>query len=234
FVDQYVQYLLGNNAGVKDSVVFATRSCDFFVPLASNTTRVFDSYFTIPDGIEIDGSREGVLKDQNCAKPANKYIPTIAAANTSLTAAPKKLAVATGAVFKIPNLRNIELTGPFMHNGSLATLEQVVEFYARLGNVNNPNKNSFMNSISLTDPTQRAQLVEFLKTLTDDRVRYERAPFDHPEVFAPNGHPGNQTAATAGNPLNPNLAKDTLLVIPAVGANGSATPILPFEAYLAP
>ncbi|MFM8332246.1 MAG: cytochrome c peroxidase, partial [Candidatus Methylumidiphilus sp.] len=36
FVDQYVQYLLGNNAGVKDSVVFATRSCDFFVPLASN------------------------------------------------------------------------------------------------------------------------------------------------------------------------------------------------------
>src|SRR2546422_8026734 len=35
--------------------------------------------------------------------------------------------------FKAPGLRNVELTGPYMHNGGMATLEQVVDFYSRGG-----------------------------------------------------------------------------------------------------
>ena len=40
--------------------------------------------------------------------------------------------------FKVPSLRNIELTAPYMHDGRFATLEEVVEFY-NSGVVNNPN-----------------------------------------------------------------------------------------------
>jgi hypothetical protein len=175
------------------------------------------------------------LRDQNCLNSLRKYIPTVAAANAALASAPAKLAVAKKAVFKIPGLRNIELTGPYMHNGSMATLEEVIEFYSRFGNVNNPNKHSLMDSAALADnPDQRAHLIAFLKTFTDDRVRYEKAPFDHPEIIVPNGHTGDSQSVAAGNPLDPNLATEDTLTIPAVGANGATDPILPFENYLEP
>jgi cytochrome c peroxidase len=40
---------------------------------------------------------------------------------------------AVSGAFQIPGLRNVELTGPYFHNGGQATLEQVVEFYTRGG-----------------------------------------------------------------------------------------------------
>ncbi|WP_347257621.1 cytochrome c peroxidase [Methylocaldum sp.] len=235
FSDQYVQYLLGNDSGIVDPGVDNVRSCDFLTPLALNTNSVISTVFTIPDGIEIDGSREGVLRDQNCLNSLRKYSPTIAAANAALVSAPGKLAVAKKAVFKIPGLRNIELTGPYMHNGSMATLEEVLEFYSRFGNVNNPDKHSLMDSVTLAEnPIKRSHLLAFLKTFTDDRVRYEKAPFDHPEIVVPHGHSGDSQSVTAGNPLDPNLATEDTLTIPAVGANGATDPILPFENYLEP
>ena len=150
------------------------------------------------------------------------------------------MAVATKAAFKIPGLRNVELTGPYMHNGSMATLEQVVEFYSRHGNVDNSNKHAIVNGLTLGSPgdadvseaqraKNRADVVAFLKTFTDDRVRYEKAPFDHPEITVPNGQVGNDLSVAAGNPLSPVLAKDELLVIPAVGASGRPDPLLPFD-----
>lgn len=36
----------------------------------------------------------------------------------------------------------------------------------------------------------KADLVAFLKSLTDERVRIAAGPFDHPQIFVPNGHPG--------------------------------------------
>ncbi len=65
------------------------------------------------------------------------------------------MAVANKAAFKIPSLRNIELTGPYMHNGSMASLEQVMEFYSRHGNFKNPNKHAFVNGITLGLPGER-------------------------------------------------------------------------------
>ncbi len=62
----------------------------------------------------------------------------------------------------------------------------------------------------------RADLVEFLKSLTDERVRIAAAPFDHPQIFVPNGHFGNQ------NFVVPILgsALDEFLVVPATGRDG--------------
>ena len=45
---------------------------------------------------------------------------------------------AVDGAFKVPSLRNIELTGPYFHNGGSATLEQVIEFYNRGGDRRGP------------------------------------------------------------------------------------------------
>ncbi len=84
--------------------------------------------------------------------------------------------------FKVPSLRNIELTAPYMHDGRFATLEEVVEFY-NSGVVNHPNLSPQLRNppgppgtppppprrLNLTE-TQKAALVAFLKTLTDRSV----------------------------------------------------------------
>ncbi|MBK6397431.1 MAG: hypothetical protein IPF75_03970 [Bacteroidetes bacterium] len=71
---------------------------------------------------------------------------------------------------KTPTLRNIELTGPYMHNGGFNTLEEVVEFYnegggAGLG-LNVPNQTLGSDKLNLTDVEKKA-LISFMKTLTD-------------------------------------------------------------------
>lgn len=242
FSEQYVSYLLGNPLNeTLDPGVTTVHACNFISALSLNIPEGIDGLFTNADGLIPDGSKEGNLRNQFCFDPASAYIPTVAAATDNLS--DSKMAVATTAAFKIPSLRNIELTGPFMHNGSMATLEQVMEFYSRFGNVNNSNKHALLDSITLgntstpenatTSAKNRADIIAFLKTLTDDRVRYEKAPFDHPEIIVPHGHEGNDVSVTAGNPLSPVLAKDQVLVVPAVGANGRPEPLCPFDEYLA-
>jgi hypothetical protein len=122
-----------------------------------------------------------------------------------------------------------------MHNGSLATLEQVMQFYARSGNVFHGNRHELMNGTNIaSNPTQIADLIAFLKTFTDERVRYERAPFDHPELIVPHGHVGSAARLTGGSLGNNALARDEYLVIPATGAAGSSTPLPSFESLLPP
>jgi hypothetical protein len=183
-----------------------------------------------------DGSKEGELRNTDCLfGPTTAYLPTAEAATANLNTA--KMNYSAKAAFKVPTLRNIELTGPYMHNGSMATLQQVIEFYARKGNFDNADKHRSVSQINLSSSLlgdSRRALVEFLKTFTDERVRYEKAPFDHPEIAIPNGHLGNSQIVTSGNPLGSNLAKDFMLTLPAVGANGSFDPILPFDEGLAP
>jgi len=81
--------------------------------------------------------------------------------------------------FKTPGLRNVELTAPYMHDGSEATLEAVVEFYNK-GGAANPFLDELMQPLNLTDEEQ-AQLVEFLKALTSDDL--DR--FKHLEALMP-------------------------------------------------
>lgn len=67
--------------------------------------------------------------------------------------------------FKVPSLRNVELTAPYMHDGSMATLQQVIEHY-NSGGADHPNKNPFIKPLYLSDE-QKADLLNFLLALTD-------------------------------------------------------------------
>lgn len=71
--------------------------------------------------------------------------------------------------FKVPTLRNIALTAPYMHNGSFATLEEVVEFYAQGGGRAHDvsNVDSFVIGFDLTDQ-EKADLIAFLYALSDE------------------------------------------------------------------
>lgn len=225
---QYLQFLAGNESGVYDSEVRSVRPCDFQQLLAANTNKNTPKMFTAVDGI-----MPQVQETDNCIQPSGAYQPTPAAVLTELAKPDggKALAVMEGAL-KIPSLRNIELTGPYMHNGGMANLEQVVEFYARGGNFDTPGKDfGFVGGSGemIASAQARADLIAFLKTLTDDRVRYERAPFDHPEIKIPHGHSGDNMLTNAGNPLSNQLAEDEYLVIEAVGAEGTMEPLQPFE-----
>src|SRR5262249_19514475 len=66
--------------------------------------------------------------------------------------------------FKTPTLRDVARRGPYMHDGSLATLADVVAFYNR-GGVKNQWLSSKMQPLGLTDAEQ-ADLVELMKALT--------------------------------------------------------------------
>lgn len=68
--------------------------------------------------------------------------------------------------FKTPTLRNVTMTGPYMHDGKLKTLKDVVDFYAGRGN-SNPYLDKRMLTIELSGQ-DRSDLVEFLKSLTGE------------------------------------------------------------------
>jgi cytochrome c peroxidase len=67
--------------------------------------------------------------------------------------------------FRVPTLRNVALTAPYMHDGSVATLEQVIDRYARGGRAS-PHQDSRIRPLSLSQ-AERADLLAFLGSLTD-------------------------------------------------------------------
>lgn len=81
---------------------------------------------------------------------------------------PGRGAVAGGTpgipAFKTPGLRLVERTGPYMHDGSLATLEDVVAHYAEARKLRPSLAPTLVRDLKL-DPDERAALVAFLKTL---------------------------------------------------------------------
>jgi cytochrome c peroxidase len=125
----------------------------------------------------------------------------------------KTEATDVAGTFKVPGLRNVEVNGPYFHNGGKATLRQVVELYNDGGNFPNLTLAPLIRPLALT-ADQVNGLVAFLLALTDDRVRYQRAPFDHPELVVPAGQDSNGADITA--------------TLPAVGAAGSTVPLQRF------
>jgi cytochrome c peroxidase len=124
--------------------------------------------------------------------------------------------------FKIPSLRNVALTAPYFHNGDALTLHEVVDFYSRGGNVfpvvQLDGTVIEPLGVPLLTSDEIDAIVAFLESLTDERVLYRSAPFDHPQLFVPNGHPGDSSATIDAN--NDGLADDIMVEIPAVGAEG--------------
>lgn len=134
--------------------------------------------------------------------------------------------IARGGDFKAPQLRNVALTAPYFHNGSQLTLEQVVEFYNRGGDFNTfGDEHQYMDSdidvlgLTLQD---KQDLVDFLRNgLTDQRTVQQAAPFDHPQLFTPNGHPPDPSGyPVQKDPQHPGQAVTQLMEIPATGQNG--------------
>jgi hypothetical protein len=124
---------------------------------------------------------------------------------------------------------NIKPTGLYFHPGGDAALRHVVEFCVRGGNFPATHFADLDVDIDgipgmdtpMADPLEAAAAEEriqapvaFLsRVLTDERLKFERAPFDHPELQLPAGARG----LTAG--------KDAMMRIPAVGRNGRTTEI---------
>ena len=123
------------------------------------------------------------LYNTNCSSchSGNMGRPVLQLANNGLDLSPTDLGVGgiTGVnnqkgTFKVPTLRNVALTGPYMHDGRFATLEEVIDFYST-GIQSHPNLHADLKSggqpkqFNFT-ATQKANLIAFLNTLTDDHL----------------------------------------------------------------
>ena len=137
---------------------------------------------------------------------------------------------AGSGTFKTPPLRNVALTAPYFHNGGMGTLEQVVDFYSRGGDVANAERDPDLRPVGLSAQEQ-GELVAFLKALTDPRVREQSAPFDHPQLFVP---AGAQTRAD-GSILTDaeGRAMDCFKEVPMTGAGGGR-PLAEFPSFGGP
>ncbi|MCP9442297.1 MAG: hypothetical protein NNA20_06860 [Nitrospira sp.] len=123
--------------------------------------------------------------------------------------------------FKIPSLRNVALTAPYFHNGDTHSLREAVMVYSRGGNVF-PIKQTDGTPIeplgvANMTPEEVDAVVAWLESLTDERVRIAAAPFDHPQLFVPNGHLGTHRRVIPG-PFG--FAVDDMIEIPMTGAEG--------------
>lgn len=126
--------------------------------------------------------------------------------------------------FKTAGLRNVSLTGPYFHNGSKLTLRQVVDFYNRGADFSDVNKTFLdldIEPLGLKEE-EKQNLVAFLLTLTDERVKYRQAPFDGPELIIPHDT-GRPTPAGTDPEDDRNV-----IYLEAVGKDGADTAFRPY------
>jgi hypothetical protein len=169
---------------------------------------------------------------------------------------------AQGSV-KAPSLRNVARTGPYFHNGGKLTLRQVLDFYTKGGDfpkLNSQHRDFLIvnlleedEALGGLDPitlkpeftaVEKEQIlvsvIDFLLELTDERVDFQRAPFDQVEVFAPlnglapdNGSLAGTAPAGRQGFLNNTTginggAAGMFLQVLATGQGGKATPTANF------
>jgi cytochrome c peroxidase len=73
--------------------------------------------------------------------------------------------------FKVPTLRDVGRRAPYMHDGSIATLEAVVDAY-NTGGIDRPSRSELIKPLSLSD-TEKHDLIDFLNTLTGEPTRFD-------------------------------------------------------------
>lgn len=136
--------------------------------------------------------------------------------------APVALGFGVDGAVKIPGLRNVALTAPYYRTGGVLTLRDAVEFYSRGGNVDpiTTQAGTLIEGLGvpLLSSLDIDAIVAFLEALTDERVVNRQAPFDHPQLFVPNGHLGNDSYVFDFN--RDGRADDAFVEIRAVGASG--------------
>ena len=141
--------------------------------------------------------------------------------------------------FRVPNLRNVELRGAYFHNGRFTTLREVVDFYARGGDFDAPNKDPEVRPRNLSNQ-QRNDLAAFMsRPLTDPRVRDELPPFDRPTLYTETNRVPQITGtgrAGAGNiipqphAVEPPLAGNPSFAVGVSSAPGGAQAVLVIDA----
>lgn len=138
---------------------------------------------TTPPGVRCDGTGPQAM---GCYPPPNTGVYSITHDTADM------------GRFKAPTLRNIAVTAPYMHDGSIATLSEVLDHYAAGGRTIDdgpyagdgsvsPARGQFIVGFTLTDK-QREDLLEFLEALTDDDFLHDKH-FGDP--FAPIACPGD-------------------------------------------
>jgi cytochrome c peroxidase len=85
------------------------------------------------------------------------------------------------ALFKVPTLRNIQLTAPYMHDGSLSSLEEVIEHY-KSGGKDHKNKNTLIQPFEIS-PSETKDLIDFLTTLTDWKFIKRHKTYPKAELY---------------------------------------------------
>jgi cytochrome c peroxidase len=206
---QYLDVLLRRPENVFDPM--RVQSCAMTTPFVRRAFGV--PPFAVTEVVSDPAGTDG------CGVPSSAMVPkpAIVAQELSLPEG-GRLPTGTFAAFKVPSLRNVELTGPYMHNGGMATLQEVLEFYNRGGNFRSPGKDA--ESLFGAGVMQETldDVAAFLRSLTDERVRWERAPFDHPALAIPTGHTGDENAVGADGDTG--LAESQFILLPAIGASG--------------
>lgn len=145
---------------------------------------------------------------------------------TNSIAALASVPVSTAGNFKTAGLRNVSLTGPYFHNGSKLTLRQVVDFYNRGADFSEENK-AFLDldiePLGLKEE-EKVNLVAFLLTLTDERVKFRQAPFDGPELVVP--HDSGRPTPAGTDPEDDR----NVIYLEAVGKDGADKAFRPYLA----
>jgi hypothetical protein len=101
---------------------------------------------------------------------------------------------------RVPTLRNLELRAPYMHNGRLETLVDVIEFYDQGGFFDGENKDPLIEPLGLTQ-TQKDDLLAFLtRPLTDSRLAAGDPPFDRPTLYTESDRVPVVEGAGSGDP----------------------------------
>jgi cytochrome c peroxidase len=136
--------------------------------------------------------------------------------------------------FKVPSLRNVALRAPYFHNGGMATLTAVVDFYGRGGDFHQNQDPLVFNILGALSVVDRPRVVAFLNLLTDPRVQNELPPFDRPRLWSegPNVPStfGTGTAGSGGLPPRASAVPPPYVGNPAftLGVDRTAPGAFPF------
>ena len=144
------------------------------------------SFAATHGGLNVDGGDRGFhntgVRETTASASEDLGRATVGPAGASYSASG---AAADRGAFKTAMLRNVGLTAPYFHTGGKATLDDVVEFYARGGDF--PGTASDLRPFTFLPGEQKA-LIDFLQHgLTDCRVATSAAPFDHPSLVVVDG-----------------------------------------------
>ncbi|AKU95468.1 Methylamine utilization protein mauG [Labilithrix luteola] len=174
----YDRYVYGHDSGALDES--AKRGRDLFF---SERTECFHCHgsFGFADNVSHEGTVITEMAFHNTALynlDGQGAYPAASRGLIDISGEPRDM-----GRFKAPTLRNVAVTAPYMHDGSIATLGEVIDHYARGGRkiesganagdgAKSPLKSEFMQGFLISD-AEKADLVHFLESLTDEAFLHD-------------------------------------------------------------